>query len=139
MAVLFPLEVHTPYRLFFSDLVEAISITLIDGEVGVYANHAPFSAPVIPCILKIKDKEGTWKTAFCSEGVLEVGKNKTILISDDAEWPFEIDYDRAKAAKEKAEQTLAEIMLKFEKIAANSALRRANARIKTCEEARSRS
>ena len=138
MAALFPLEVHTPYRLFFSEQVEAISLTLIDGEIAVYANHAPFTAPVVPCLLKIKDKDGKWKTAYCSEGILEVGDLKTILISDDAAWPEDIDYERAKAAKEQAEKTLNERMLKFETKAATDALYRANMRIRAFEEGKGR-
>ncbi|MCL2007481.1 MAG: ATP synthase F1 subunit epsilon [Treponema sp.] len=135
MAIMFPLEIHTPYRLFFSDSVLAFSLTLIDGEIAVYANHVPFTAPVIPCILRIKDKDEVWKTAFISEGILEVGEQKAILISDDAEWPDEINYERAIASKERAEQTLEHIMLKFEKTTALSALQRANARIKVYEQA----
>ena len=135
MATLFPLEIHTPYRLFFSEPVEAIILTLIDGEAAVYANHAPFTAPVTPCNLRIKTKEGAWKTAFISEGILEVKPRKTILVSDAAEWPEEIDYERAKAAKKRAEDTLAEGMLKFEKEAASASLRRSNMRIKVRDEA----
>ena len=138
MAVLFPLEVHTPYRLFFSEMVQAISLTLIDGEIAVYAHHVPITAPVIPCLLKIKGKDGTWKTAYTSEGILEVGKNKAIIISDDVEWPEEIDPERVKKAKELAEQTLSERMLKFEKKAAADALRRAEMRLRACEEGQSR-
>ena len=135
MAPLYTLEVHTPYRLFFSDQVQAISLTLSDGEAAIYANHVPLTAPVIPCLLKIRDKDGEWKTAYTSEGILEVGKNKTILVSDDAEWPEEIDCERAKAAKEQAEQTIAEEgMFKFETKVAADALRRANMRIRAWEE-----
>ena len=134
MAALFPFEVHTPYRLFYSDQAEAIILTLLDGEAAVYANHAHFTAPVIPCLLRIKDKDGNWKTAFTAEGILEVKKEKTFLISDAAEWPEEIDYERAKKAKEQAENALAESMLKFETEAAASSLKRANMRIKASEQ-----
>ena len=134
MAVLFPLEVHTPYRLFFSDSVEAIVLTLIDGEAGIYANHASFTSPVVPCLLKIKTKDGKWKTAFTAEGILEVKRHKTIIVSDAAEWPAEIDYERAKAAKGKAEKILEWGMLKFEIEAATAALRRANTRIRAINE-----
>ena len=82
----FPLELHTPHRLFYLDSVQAIVLTLIDGQVAVYANHAPFTAPVVPCLLKIKDKEGKWLTASIAEGILEVKNHKTVLISDEAEW-----------------------------------------------------
>ena len=134
MPVLFPLEVYTPHRVFFSDSVEAISLTLSDGEAAVYANHAPFTAPVPPCLFKIKSKDGKWKTAFIAEGILEVKEHKTVLISDAAEWPAEIDCERAKAAKERAEQTLKEGHLKFEKETAALSLKRANMRIMARDE-----
>jgi F-type H+-transporting ATPase subunit epsilon len=130
MATLFPLEVYTPQRMFFSESVEALVVTLTDGEVAVYANHVPFTAPVVPCLLKIKTKNGDWKTAFCAEGILEVKSRKTILISDAAEWPEEIDYERAKTAKEQAEKTLEDGTFKFQRENYNAALRRANLRLK---------
>ena len=133
MAVQFRFEVYTPYRILFSDWVEAIVLTLIDGEAAVYAHHSAFTAPVTPCVLSIKDKDGIWKTAFTSEGILEVKDHKTVLVSDAAEWPEEIDHERAMAAREKAEQTIKEGMLKFETEAASASLKRANMRIKVYE------
>ena len=134
MAVLFTFEVHTPYRLFYSGQVQAIVLTLLDGEAAVYANHSPFTAPVIPCLLKIKDKDGNWKTAFVAEGVLEVKEHKNVLLADTAEWPEEIDVERARNAKERAEETLLLGGMKFEVEKASSSLRRAQMRIKAREE-----
>jgi F-type H+-transporting ATPase subunit epsilon len=133
MANLFPFEVHTPYRRFFSDAVEAIALTLIDGEAAVYANHSPFTAPVSACVLRIKDKDGKWKQAFTAEGILEVKDHKTVLVSDAAEWPEEIDYERAKAAKERAEKMLDQGGMKFETDNASSSLKRAAVRMKVWE------
>ena len=133
MATLFRFEVYTPYRLFFADSVEAIVLTLMDGEAAIYAHHSTFSAPVSPCLLKIKDKNENWKTAFSAEGILEVTSHKAVLVTDSAEWPSEIDYERAKKAKERAEETLASGMLKFEADAAASSLKRATCRIKAWE------
>jgi len=130
MAVLFPFEVHTPYHLFYSDSVEAIIVTLLDGEVGIYANHTAFTAPVVPCLLKIKDKGGNWKIAFSSEGILEVKEHKTVLVSDSAEWPEEIDLQRAMTAKERSEEILLHGGMKFETDKAVFSLRRARMRIK---------
>ena len=133
MAAFFPFEVYTPHRLFFSDSVEAVVLTLADGEAAIYASHSPFTAPVLPCLLKIKGRDGNWKTAFSAEGILEVTYRKAVLVSDAAEWPEEIDYDRAKAAKAKAEETLTAGTLKFETDSAAASLRRANMRIKAKE------
>jgi F-type H+-transporting ATPase subunit epsilon len=130
MAKLFNLEVHTPYRLFYADKVEAIVVTLIDGEIGVYADHTFFTAPVVTGILKIKDKEGKWKQAFTTEGILEVSGHRTVLVVDAAEWPEEIDHDRALKARERAEEQLETAMFKFETGNANAALKRAVTRLK---------
>ena len=133
MAALFPFEVHTPYRRFYSDTVEVIVLTLIDGEIAVYSGHSAFTAPVIAGSLRIKDKKGTWRTAFTAEGILEVKAHKTVLISDSAEWPEEIDYERAKTAKERAEEILRSGGMKFEIEKASFALKRAAGRIKVFE------
>ncbi|MDR1411359.1 MAG: hypothetical protein LBI91_04050 [Spirochaetaceae bacterium] len=58
MAKTFPFEVHTPYRLFYSAAVKAVVITLADDEIGIYADHSFFTAPVIIGILKIREKGG---------------------------------------------------------------------------------
>jgi F-type H+-transporting ATPase subunit epsilon len=130
MAKLFPFEIHTPYRLFYAGSVEAIVITLIDGEIGVYADHSFFTAPVNTGILKIREQDGSWKRAFTTEGILEVKSHKTVLMVDAAEWPREIDYKRAQAAKEKAEEALKTAMFRFETDNAKATLRRAEYRIK---------
>jgi F-type H+-transporting ATPase subunit epsilon len=134
VAKLFNFEVHTPYRLFFRDTVEAILLTLQDGEIGVFADHAAFTAPVSTGILKIKDKSGQWKEAFTAEGILEVKEHKTVLMIDDAEWPPEIDIDRARESKRRAEETIKSGMFKFETESAKAALKRAEARIRLYEE-----
>jgi F-type H+-transporting ATPase subunit epsilon len=58
VANLFPFEVHTPYRRFLSEEIEALIITLVDGEIGVLANHAAFTAPVETGIMKIRARTG---------------------------------------------------------------------------------
>lgn len=133
MAALFSFEAHTPHRLFYSDQVEAAVLTLVDGEAGIYANCAPFTAPVVPCLLKLKDKEGKWRVAFAAEGVLEVKNRKTVLVLDSAEWPEEIDIERARKALALAEETLAKGGLKFEMESAAASFRRAKMRIKAFE------
>ena len=130
MAKLFTFEVHTPYRLFFAETVEALTVTLVDGEIGVLADHAFFTAPVLTGLLKIKTKGGTWKTAFTAEGVLEVSGHRTVLMVDAAEWPEEIDRERALAAKKRAEEQLASQLFHFEADTVRANLQRAKARLR---------
>jgi F-type H+-transporting ATPase subunit epsilon len=130
-AALFNLEIHTPYRLFFIDKVEAITLTLKDGEAGIYADHSFMIAPVKTCVLRIKDKDGLRKDAFITEGILEVSGHRTVLMVDAAEWPDEIDPDRARAAKSRAEAELrAGSMIRFEIENAQANIKRAETRLK---------
>ena len=132
MSVLFNFEIHTPYRPFFIGRVESIILTLADGEAGIYAKHSSFTAPVVSCILRIKDEEGVMRSAFITDGILEVKDHKTVLMVDAAEWPNEIDQERARAAKQKAEENMKTASLKFEVDNAKAQLRRAEFRLKAC-------
>jgi F-type H+-transporting ATPase subunit epsilon len=129
----FIFEIFTPYRLFFSEEVEAVSLTLEDGEVGIYANHSLFTAPVQTCAMRIKRKDGIWKPAFISDGVIEVKRHKTVLLAGSANWPEEIDYQRMVLAKEKAEAVMKDSAFKFESAQAAANLRRAEVRLKVYE------
>jgi F-type H+-transporting ATPase subunit epsilon len=130
MTALFNLEIHTPYRLFFTGRVQAIILTLEDGEICVYANHSNIAAPVVECELRIKDMEGVWKSAFVSKGIFEVKKYKNVLVVDTAEWPEEIDRERALASKYQALKILSDDNFKFEINKAKEQLRRAECRLK---------
>ncbi|MDR2434495.1 MAG: ATP synthase F1 subunit epsilon [Treponema sp.] len=133
MAALFNFEVHTPYRPFFSGKVEAITLTLVDGEIGVYAKHSSFTAPSVSGILRVKDSESKWRSAFITDGILEVKDHKTVLMVDTAEWPEEIDIDSARAAEQEAKESLETADLKFEIDNAKTKLRYAQFRQKAWE------
>jgi F-type H+-transporting ATPase subunit epsilon len=128
MSALFPFEVHTPYRPFFTGRVSAVTLTLMDGEVGVYAKHSPFASPVLSGMLRIKD-EGGWRSAFITEGMLEVKDHKTVLMVDAAEWPEEIDAERARGSKSRAEEAIKSSSEKFDLDRAKASLRRAEFRL----------
>ena len=130
MPTLFNFEVHTPYRLFYSGKAQAITLALADGEIGIYANHSPFTGVVVTGILRIKESDGNWRAAFVSDGILEVKEHKNVLMVDSAEWPEEIDKERALLSKQEAEKTLSDANFKFETDKAKNKLRRAESRLK---------
>jgi F-type H+-transporting ATPase subunit epsilon len=130
MAEFFTFEIHTPYRPFFSGSVEAVVLNLSDGEIGIYAHHAPITAPVCTGVFRIKDQKGQWKPGFVTNGILEVTEFKTVLLVDAAEWPEEIDAARAEISRKEAEEILANSSFKFETDVAKAALARAKMRLK---------
>ena len=61
---------------------------------------------------------------------MEVRQEKTILLADTAEWPNEIDINRAKAAEERARERLQSQLSRMEYMRSQSALQRALSRLK---------
>jgi F-type H+-transporting ATPase subunit epsilon len=133
MPALFNFEVHTPRRLFYSGKVQAITLVLEDGEIGIYAKHSPFTALSVTGILRIKDESGNWRSAFVCSGVLEVKEHKNVLMADNAEWPEEIDKEHALKTKREAEEILMNPHLKFEADQVKERLRRAECKLKILE------
>ena len=126
----FKLEVYTPQRRFFSGEIEAVTLTLADGEITIYADHSFMAAPVMSGFIKIKTQKEGWKNAFVAEGILEVKAHNTIVMANAAEWPEEIDIARAERSLAAAKDSLNAGTFKFETTTAESAARRAQFRIK---------
>jgi F-type H+-transporting ATPase subunit epsilon len=132
----FSLEINTPHRLFLKAPVEALTVQLADGEIGIYAGRYPFTAPVKISVIKIfyrkekTDEKARWREAFISEGIIEVKKDRTVILVDSAEWPEEIDYARAETSRDDALKSLRESGFRFASAAAKKKLNRAETRLK---------
>jgi len=133
MAALFNFEVHTPYRRFYDGKAQVITLSLSDGEIGVYARHSPFIAVTATGILRIKDPAGKWLSAFVSGGILEVKEYKNVLLVNAAEWPEEINRERALADKKRAEENLSKQISEYEIEREKDDINRANFRLKVLE------
>lgn len=107
MAKTFKFEVVTPEKVFYSDDVDMIIFNREDGEMGVMADHMPMVVAVDVGILKIV-KDGVYKFAAISEGFVEITDKGVTAIVDAAEWPEDIDIERAEKAKKLAEDKLKE-------------------------------
>lgn len=135
MASTFSLEIATPERKFFSDEAEIIIVTTPQGEMAVLRGHEPMVVAIAAGPIRIK-KGNEWLDAVLTEGFMEVTPEKAIILADTAEWPNEVDANRAKAAKERAEERLQRQLSKVESIRTQAALARAMARLKVTREIR---
>jgi F-type H+-transporting ATPase subunit epsilon len=131
----FVLEIYTPRRLFCSERVEEVIVRLSDGECGILKGHTLFTASIVPCIARIKKENGNWTEAFLTEGIIEVKQRKTIILSECAEKPEEIDTERAQKAKAEALLRLKENSGDTE--TAKHKLQKAELRLKLAEKSRS--
>lgn len=128
MASTFRLQIVTPDRMFYDDEVEMVMVTTVDGEIGVLARHIPLVAPLVIGKVKIK-KGGQIKEAATSDGFIQVEYEYTRIITDSAEWPEEIDIERAEAAKNRAEELIKSKKSHVDIIRAEASLRRAMNRL----------
>ena len=125
----FYLEVITPERKFFQGDVECLIFKSSDGELGVYPQHAPLVTTVEVGTIKI-NQDGKWIEAVVTQGFAEITPDKVILLTGTAELPEEIDINRAKAAKLRAEERLQRQLSQVETIRTRAALARAMARLR---------
>lgn len=102
----FKLEIVTPERKFFEGEVEMVVTKSVTGDLAILKNHIPLVTPLDISITTLKIDENTTKRACISSGYMEVSKEGTTIIVDSAEWPDEIDLERAKKARERAEKRI---------------------------------
>ena len=126
----FHLCVSTPDGRIFDDDVVSLKARMIDGDVGILANHSDYVSAVGEGEAIIHMPDGTVRKAACMGGMLSVFHNEVHLIATTFEWADEIDLERAKQAKERAEQRLRDAKEdKQEVLLAQAKLRRALVRI----------
>ena len=127
----FPFEILTLQKLF---LREEIRFVIAPGQEGVFevlAHHAPFVFALKPGPLRMRLPDGQDQYVAVGSGFLVVQKERTTVLARSAERPEEIDVDRARRAKERAEERLQQPDMDLAR--AQAALQRALARLKVAE------
>ena len=127
----FLLEIYTPYGKYFDRYVDELVIQTEEYVLGILPNHAPLIAKVKTNKMEIV-QNGERKCYANGEGLINVTKEKVVLIVESIESKNEIDIDRAKDAKRRAEERLKE-PLNIDVERATRALIRANNRISVYE------
>ena len=129
MAASFSLSVVTPEKVFFDGETTQIIVRTTDGDIGVLANHTSLVADLPSGPLKVRQADGSWRTAAISTGLLKVGGNKVSILANAVEWADEIDLEWAKRSEEDARRRLQEKQDKHELDLAELKLMRALNRI----------
>ena len=125
----FKLDIYTPYGHYLSDEIEFLSVSSEEYKLGILADHAEMISTVKICEIEI-EKDGLRNYYATSGGMIKVKNNQVDLILQTIESADEIDLERARAAKERAERRLAEGNLEtLAQTRARLALARANNRI----------
>ena len=124
----FKVEIITPDRVFFTGEADMIEFNTGDGPIGVYKNHIPLTTVLEPGVVVIHNDDQQ-KVAAVHAGFAEILGEKVTLLAELAEWPDEIDINRAEAAKQRAEDRIAAKSETLDLKRAEYALHRALTRI----------
>ncbi len=126
------LVVKTPEREFWSAPIQELIVETPNGQIGILPGHERMAVAVSigSILIKTADEKVEWKEAVVSEGFMEIDKEMIVLLVDTAEWPEEIDENRAKRAQARALERLQVQLSTEEYIRSKAALRRAIARLR---------
>ena len=124
----FRLRIITPDRVFYEGDIDMVEFNTTEGEIGVLPGHIPMTVVLKPGILTITE-ENESKEAALHAGFAEILPEGVTILAEIVEWPDEIDEERAKAAKERAEVRIREHASETDMARAETALMRALARI----------
>ncbi|MBI2874895.1 MAG: F0F1 ATP synthase subunit epsilon [Firmicutes bacterium] len=124
------LEIATPDRVVLKDTTDSLIVPGLEGYLGIWSNHAPLVAALRIGILKYKQAGGGFRPLAVSGGFLELAGNRAVVLADAAELPEEINVERARKARERAERRLQAQTADTDLARAELALRRAANRLR---------
>ena len=90
----------------FSGPAEIVFVPATEGELGITPRHAPLLSLIKAGEVRVKTAEGE-TSVFVGGGALEVQPNRVTVLADTAVRAHDIDEAAAMAAKQRAEEALA--------------------------------
>ena len=104
----FKLEVITPLKKVLEVEAERVILRTSEGDMGILAKHAPLVAELAVGEMKIKFN-GTEEKFFVAGGFLEISKDRTLVLADEAINIIDIDVELARKEAELAKQKLSKL------------------------------
>ena len=104
----FQLKIGTPDGLLFEGEVERVVCRGITGDLAILANHTNYLTAIGEGEAHIVLPDETVKSAACIGGMISMMNGVCHLLPTTWEWKEDIDEQRAREAKERAEKLLAQ-------------------------------
>jgi F-type H+-transporting ATPase subunit epsilon len=130
MADTFQLEIVTPEKKVVTTAAEEVQIPGKNGYLGVLPGHAPLITELAVGEITFREASGSNEQRLAvAWGFAEVLPDKVTILAETAERPSEIDVARAREAKTRAEERLANGDTTVDVERALDALQRAETRL----------
>lgn len=126
------LKIITPLGLYKECETASVRVTTVEGETTILSDHMPIVAMLKTCECILEENKELRHYALAG-GLLQMANNEMRILSDAVEGQQEIDIERARRAKERAERRLAKQDEKTNIQRAEIALAKALNRIKVYE------
>ena len=107
MASTLKLEIVTPDSTAYSEDVEMVTLPGAEGEMGIYPQHVPLLAQIVPGEV-IARKGGRDYFLAVGEGFVEITGERVAIMTDMALSAENIDEAKAEEARKRVEARLAE-------------------------------
>ena len=102
---LFNLQIITLDKVFYSGQAEVLTVRGVDGDFQILPRHSDLIAVIMPDDIRFMTAEGE-RHAFIGRSILKVMDGNATIIADSAEWPEDIDIERAEEAEKRARELL---------------------------------
>jgi F-type H+-transporting ATPase subunit epsilon len=132
MAETLQLEIVTPERLVERDLVQEVQIPGKNGYLGILPGHAPLITELGVGEITYK-ADGRQYYVAIAWGFAEVLPDKVTVLAETAERAENIDVERARQSKQRAEERLRSASDEVDVERALNALDRANTRLEVAQ------
>ena len=129
MAETLKLEIVTPEGKAYSQDVEMVTFTGVEGEMGILPHHVRLMTQVLPGEL-VARKAGRDELLAIGEGLVEIEANRVSILTDMAIAAESIDEAKAEEARQKAEARLREKLSAEQVASTNAALARSLAQLR---------
>ena len=107
MAATLKLEIVTPEAKAFSEDVEMVTLTGIEGDMGIYPEHMPVMTQLVAGEICAR-KNGVNIFLAVGDGFVQITGRRVAILTDMAIKADDIDEAKAEEARKKAEQRLSQ-------------------------------
>jgi F-type H+-transporting ATPase subunit epsilon len=128
MAATLKLEIVTPEAKVFADDVEMVTLTGVDGEMGIYPQHMPVMTQLAAGEITAR-KDGQNIFLAVGDGFVQIAGDRVSVLTDMAVKADDIDEAKAVEAQKKAEARLAQKLGDEESATVQAALLHATTQI----------
>ena len=129
MANSIKLEVVTPQATVYSEDVDMVTLSGIEGQMGILPHHVRLMTQLLPGEMIVR-KNGQVRFLAVGEGLIEVTGDRVSIVTDMAVGSESIDEAKVEEARQRAAARLREKISSAEVASVNAALARSLAQLR---------